>query len=203
AIAGTSLKYVSNTDSPLFFHANNRYYYLVSGRWFSAESLEGRWTCATPSLPPDFARIPPSSPRGYVLASVPGTPQAKEALLQAQVPTQATLERSATKVEVIYTGEPKFEPIVQTQLMYAVNTTYDVIRVGEKYYLCYRGVWFVAPTPAGAWILADSVPAVIYTIPPGSPLYRVTFVQVYGATPTTVTYAYTSGYTMSYVSYGV
>jgi hypothetical protein len=203
AIPGTSLKYVSNTDSPLFFHANNHYYYLVSGRWFSAESLEGPWIFATPNLPPDFARIPASSPRGYVLPSVPGTPQANEALLQAQVPTQATLERSTTKVEVIYTGEPKFEPIVQTQLLYAVNTTYDVIRIGEKYYLCYRGVWFVAPAPTGAWILADSVPAVIYTIPPGSPLYRVTFVRVYGDTPTTVTYGYTTGYTMSYVSYGV
>jgi hypothetical protein len=203
AIPGTSLRYVSNTDAPLFVDASGRYYYLVSGRWFSSVSLDGPWTFATPSLPPDFALIPPSNPRGYVLASVPGTPQARQALLQAQVPTQATLDRNTTKVEVIYTGDPKFEPIVQTQLMYAVNTTYDVIRVGDKYYLCYRGVWFVAPTSTGVWILADSVPAVIYTIPPSSPLYRVTYVQVYSATPTTVTYAYTSGYTMSYVSYGV
>jgi len=203
AIPGASLRYVSNTDAPLFVDASNRYYYLVSGRWFSAVSLDGPWTFATPNLPSDFARIPASSPRGYVLASVPGTPQAREALVQAQVPTQATLDRNTTKVEVIYTGEPKFEPIVQTQLMYAVNTPYDVILLGGKYYLCYRGVWFVAPTPTGVWILADSVPAVIYTIPPSSPLYRVTYVQVYSATPTTVTYAYTSGYTMSYVSYGV
>lgn len=203
AIPGTSLRYVSNTDSPLFVDGGNRYYYLVSGRWFSAGSLDGPWAFATPDLPPDFARIPASSPRGYVLASVPGTPAAREALLQAQVPTQATLDRGTTKVAVIYTGEPKFEPIVQTQLLYAVNTTYDVIRVGEKYYLCYRGVWFVAPMPTGAWILADSVPVAIYTIPPASPLYRVTFVRVYGDTTTTVTCGYTSGYTMSYVSYGV
>jgi hypothetical protein len=52
-------------------------------------------------------------------------------------------------------------------------------------------------------VLADSVPEVIYTIPVSSPLYYVTYVGVYGSTPTTVTYGYTAGYTMTYVSAGV
>ena len=51
----------------------------MSGRWFSASSLNGPWTFATTRLPPDFARIPASGPRGFVLASVPGTAQAQEA----------------------------------------------------------------------------------------------------------------------------
>ncbi len=35
--------------------------------------LDGPWTFATASLPPDFARIPANGPRGFVLVSVPGT----------------------------------------------------------------------------------------------------------------------------------
>jgi hypothetical protein len=204
AIAGTSLKYASNTDVNLFVDSKTgHYYYLVSGRWFSAPTLDGPWTFATASLPADFARIPPNSPRGSVLVSVPGTPQAQEALLQAQVPTEAALDRSTAKLDVVYTGPPKFEPIPGTGMTYAVNTPNEVIYTGEKYYACYQAAWFVAASPTGAWVLADSVPAVIYTIPPSSPLYRCTYVRVYGATPTTVTYGYTAGYTMGYIAAGV
>jgi hypothetical protein len=52
-------------------------------------------------------------------------------------------------------------------------------------------------------VLAASVPPVIYTIPPSSPLYNVTYVKVYGATPSAVTYGYTAGYLMGFVSAGV
>ena len=64
AIAGTSLSYVTNTDAALFRDASGRFYYLVSGRWFAAPSLDGPWTFATASLPPDFKRIPADGPRG-------------------------------------------------------------------------------------------------------------------------------------------
>jgi hypothetical protein len=204
-IAGTSLRYVSNTDVNLFVDSTTgKYYFLTSGRWFAATNLDGPWTFATNDLPADFRRIPPTSPRGSVLVSVPGTPQAQEAVLQSMIPTEGTLERSTAKIEVVYSGgPPRFEPIVGTSMTYAVNTMYDVIRVDERYYVCYQGAWFVSASPTGAWILAESVPTVIYTIPPSSPLYRVTYVRVYETTPTTVTFGYTSGYTMGYVSAGV
>jgi hypothetical protein len=203
-IPGTSLRFVANTVVDLFQDTRTgTFYYLVSGRWFSAPALTGPWTFATASLPPDFARIPPNGPRGAVLASVPGTAQAQEALLHAQIPQQGTLTRSTAQIDVRYGGEPKFEPIPGTTMYYAVNTSFDVIRVGDAYYACWQGAWFRGPTAAGPWVLADSVPAVIYTIPPGSPAYPVTYVRVYSATPTTVTFYYTSGYTMSYVSGGV
>jgi hypothetical protein len=203
-IPGTSLQYVANTDAALFYVAStSTFYYLVSGRWFSSTSLTGPWVFATPSLPTDFARIPEHGPRGFVLASVPGTPQAQEALIQAQVPQQGTLNRTSAKVEVVYAGPPKFEPIVGTPMTYGVNTSFDVIGADGAYYACFQGAWFVAPTPNGPWVLAATVPIVIYTIPPSSPLYRVTYVRIYTSTPTTVTYGYTSGYTMAYVSAGV
>jgi hypothetical protein len=204
AIAGTQLQYVANTDAALFRHSGSGLmYYLVSGRWFSASSLQGPWRFATAELPADFARIPANGPRGFVLASVPGTVQAQEALISAQIPQQATLNIGTAKLDVLYAGEPKFEPVPGTGMAFAVNTSFNVVRVDSAYYACYQGAWFTAAAPVGAWTLASTVPALIYTIPAASPLYPCTYVRVYAATPTTVTYGYTAGYTMGFVSAGV
>ncbi len=178
-------------------------YYLVSGRWFSAASLYGPWTFATPDLPTDFARLSPDGAYGNLLASVPGTAAAQAAVLKAQVPTQATLARSSAKVTVTYAGAPNFVPISGTTMRYATNTPYQVIAASGQYYCCYQGAWFVAPQPTGPWVLAAAVPAVIYTIPPASPVYNVTYVQVYGATPAAVTYGFTAGYLLGFVTAGV
>ena len=51
----------------------------------------------------------------------------------------------------------------------------------------------------GSWRVATSVPDEIYTIPPESPIYHVTFVRVYGSTPEVVYVGYTPGYTTTYV----
>jgi hypothetical protein len=203
-IAGTSLQYASNTDVALFRDAaTDRIYYLLAGRWFSSATLDGPWTFATAVLPADFRRIPAASPAGFVLPSVPGTPQAQEALLEAQVPQQATLNRDTAKLTIVYGGAPQFVPIAGTSLAYATNTSFVVIQSTEGYFSCYQGAWFAAPAPNGPWVIATSVPQVIYSIPPSSPVYPCTYVKVYASTPTTVTYGYTSGYTMSYVTAGV
>ena len=85
-------------------------------------------------------------------------------------------------------------------MTYAVNTPNQVILADAKYYCCFQGVWFVAPVPTGPWVVCTSVAPVIYTIPPSSPVYNVTYVQVYGYTPTTVVVGYTSGYSGEYVA---
>ncbi len=203
AIGGTSLSYVSNTDAALFRDKGGTFYYLVSGRWFSARSLDGPWTFATASLPADFRRIPANGPRGFVLASVPGTPQAEEALIEAQIPQQATLARATAKLDVVYAGAPVFAPIPGTSMTYATNTSFQVIHTGNVFYSCYQGAWFTSAVATGPWTLAATVPEVIYTIPPSSPLYPCTYVRVYAATPEAVTYGYTAGYTMGFVSAGV
>jgi len=204
-VPGTSLQYAANSDAALFRDQSQggKLYYLVSGRWFSAATLAGPWSFATTSLPADFARIPANGPRGFVLVSVPGTPQAQEALLEAQIPQQATLDRSAAKMTVVYAGEPVFAPIPGTTLAYATNTSFVVVRESASYYSCYQGAWFVAGGPNGPWVLTETIPSSIYAIPPSSPVYPCTYVRVYASTPTSVTYGYTPGYTMSYVSAGV
>ena len=196
-IAGTHLGYATNTEQDVFIRYPERdVYVLLAGRWFRARSLDGPWAYAGNDLPDDFARIPPTHPLAHVLASVPGTQAARDAALLARVPTTAIVDRAQAEaaVKVAYAGDPDFQPIEGTSLAYAVNTQERVIRVGDLYYLCFQGVWFVSRSPTGPWKTADSVPAAIYAIPPTSPVYNVTYVTVTNATPTTVETSYTAGY---------
>lgn len=200
-IPGTRLMRVANTDSPLFLHTGEgQYYFLVAGRWFRAKNLTGPWSSASMDLPADFSNIPADSPAAYVKASVPHTREAEDAVLLASVPTSTTLNRTAVNLQVIYDGEPKFEPIQGTSVWYAVNTSYDVFLVGGAYYWCYQGAWLTSAAAKGPWTFATTVPAAIYTIPPTHPAYNVTYVTVANSTPTTVTYNYTSGYSGEYVA---
>jgi hypothetical protein len=197
AIPDTQLAYANNTDSPVFvYDATKTYYYLAAGRWFSAQSLAGPWTFASLNLPSDFAKIPLSNPASAILASVPGTSQAKDAVLIAQIPTVMELNpaTAAAQAKVDYTGSPQFAPIEGTTLQYATNTPDKVIRVGDVYYLCLQGVWFMSTTPQGPWTTASSVPQVIYTIPPSSPVYNVTYVTQVTTSSGTVQSSYTAGY---------
>lgn len=196
-IPGTSLLYATNTDSDLFVNdLQQQYYVLLSGRWFRARALDGPWSYAGDALPPDFAKIPPNTPKAHVLASVPGTIEASDAVMLAQIPTTAIVNRAEAeaKVRVSYDGPPQFKPIEKTSLQYAVNTQEKVIKAGDIYYLCFQGVWFMSTTPDGPWKTADSVPKEIYTIPPSSPVYNVTYVTQANPTITTVESSTTAGY---------
>lgn len=203
-IPGTQLSYAANTDSTVFkYTPTGAFYYLTSGRWFTTTTpIMGGWTFATYTLPSDFAHIPPTSPAGKVLASVPGTPEAEDAVLIAQIPTSVTVNaaQAAQEVKVSYVGEPQFQPIEGTTMLYATNTPNKVIEIGSQYYLCYQGVWFVSSTPQGPWQTAQTVPQVIYTIPPSSPVYNVTYVTQVVASDGYVTSSYTAGYMGMFVA---
>ncbi|MGH9561559.1 MAG: hypothetical protein ACRD3S_08895, partial [Terracidiphilus sp.] len=172
------------------------YYVLLSGRWFRSKELSGPWTYAGGDLPADFQKIPDNSPKARVLASVPGTIEAADAVMLAQIPTTAIVNKAEAeaKAEVTYDGPPQFQPIENTPLEYAVNTQEKVIKAGDLYYLCFQGVWFMSAQPNGPWKTADSVPKEIYEIPPSSPVYNVTYVAQTNPTATTVECSTTAGY---------
>ncbi|PZX48529.1 hypothetical protein [Algoriphagus chordae] len=196
-ITGTKLLYASNTDNDVFVdETKSDFYVLFSGRWFSSKSLEGPWVYSGNDLPTDFSNIPEDSPKASVLVSVPGTIQASDAVMLAQIPTTAIVNKAEVeaKVKVDYDGNPEFRPIAGTSLFYASNTQQKVIKVGKEYYLCYQAVWFESAEPKGPWKTADSVPSEIYSIPPSSPMYNVTYVTVSNPTDTTVQSNTTGGY---------
>jgi len=200
-IQGIDLLYVSNSEGNLFKDINTqKTYVLLSGRWFEAPSLDGPWAFVAPEkLPRDFAKIPEGSPAGNVLASVPGTGAAKDALLDAQIPQTAAIKRNPVTLEVKYDGAPQFKAIEGTKMEFAVNTSFSVIKLDARYYCCHQAVWYVAGTPQGPWQVADNVPEEIYTIPPSNPHYNTTYVHVYESTPDVVYTGYYPGYVNSYV----
>lgn len=196
-VEGTNLLSVSNADHVLFIApANNQYYLLLSGRWFSAAQLSGPWSYVEgKSLPPEFAKISPTDPHANALVSVPGTPQAKEAAIAATIPQTATVSRKSTALKVVYDGAPRFTGIAGTSLSYAVNTATPVIQTGpSQFFAVANGIWFSAASATGPWHVADAVPAPIYTIPAASPVHYVTYVHIYSSTPDEVVVGYTPGY---------
>jgi hypothetical protein len=206
-VPNTGLLWIKNSESDLFrLGKDGPLFYLVAGRWFQAPGLGGHWTFATPSLPEDFKHISLEHPRSRVLASVPGTQQAAEAVLLAQIPQFARVNKKEIPApDVAYQGEPNYQSIQGTQLQRAVNTDKEIIKVGDTYYLCYQGVWFMAGTAKGPWTLATKVPEEIYKIPASSPAHSVTYVAVQEDEDNDddwVTYAAYAGYSGVMIGWG-
>ena len=206
-IPDTQLAYAANTPADVFINKaqENVWYVLVSGRWFTATTSQGPWHhVESKSLPAEFTKIPPGSEKSAVLASIPETPEAREALIANSIPQTASVNRKTAKLQVSYDGAPQFKPIADTKLGYAWNTSTPVIKVSDNaYYAVKDGVWFTAAQPTGPWAIAASVPAVIYSIPASSPLHYVTYVKVYGSDDKDVYVGYTPGYYGTVVNDGV
>lgn len=199
AIGGSGLAYVSNTDSDLFVFGD-RYYYLASGRWFYTKSLDRKWF-AVKSLPRAFSEIPVNHPRSRVLAAVPGTSEARLAMIEAAIPRTATVAIGARNdMEVPYVGDPSFVEIQGTGLRRAENTPFQVIQNNNFYYLCHEGAWYSSSRPQGPWEAAREVPEAIYTIPATDPAYNVTFVKLdsFDDSSGRAAYVSTSGYYSAY-----
>jgi hypothetical protein len=64
------------------------------------------------------ARLP-----SRVLASVPGTQQAAEAVLLAQIPQTARVAKTTKAPDVAYFGAPQFQPIPSTTVARAAHMT--------------------------------------------------------------------------------
>lgn len=189
AIDGTELLYAVNTENDIFVDkGGNLFFVLFSGRWFSSASLNGPWVYAGIDLPTDFSNIPADSPKANVLVSVPGTVEASDAVMLAQIPTTAIVNKkeAEAKVSVSYDGNPEFRPIAGTSMFYASNTQQKVIKLDDEYYLCYQAVWFDSADPKGPWKTSEKIPDEIYSIPPSSPVYNVTYVTQTAQSDSTV-----------------
>lgn len=200
-IAGTDLLYIENTDNQIFMDIKTqKHYLLLTGRWFTSPSLKGPWeSLKAENLPEDFKKIPEGSEKDIVLASVPGTKAAEEAIMDSQIPQTAVVDRKTATTSVEYDGEPKFEEVEGTDMEYAVNTESTVIKSEKMYYVVDDGVWFESKSPEGPWIVSDSRPEEVDDIQPSSPVYNVKYVYIYESTPEVVYVGYTPGYTGSYV----
>jgi hypothetical protein len=205
-VEGMDLLYMSNTDSNAFLElSTQKYYVLLSGRWFRGAGIAGELEWAhvpNDELPPPFGDIPPGSAKGEVLSQVAGTQQAREAVLDNTIPQTAAIDRDDTSFSVQYNGDPDFAPIEDIQVEYAQNTAAAVFKYGTLYYACDDGVWYVASSATGPWSVATEVPDAIYKIPASNPYHNVTYVKIYDVSPEVVYVGYTPSYYGSYYYHG-
>ncbi len=200
-IEGTSILFMSNTADDILMNIESQeYYILVAGRWYSSKSItDGPWTFVDPeSIPEGFSSIPDDSDMASVRSSVAGTQEAKEALLENQIPQTAEVDRKEAKLEVGYDGQPKFEKVGETNMKYAINTDKSVLQIDNRYYVCDNAIWFESDSPKGPWVVSTDVPESVQDIPPESPVYNVKYVYIYDSTPDVVYVGYTPGYLSSY-----
>ncbi|WNJ17388.1 hypothetical protein [Pontibacter sp. G13] len=202
SVEGTNLLYLANSGSDVIMDINaQQYFILLAGRWYTSKKLaEGDWAFVNPKeLPEDFAKIPTESDINDVRPSVPGTPEAEDALLQQSIPQTASVNRKDTKTDVNYDGQPKFDQVEGTSMQYALNSDQQVLRDGNKYYTVDEGVWFVSNSPNGPWEVATTRPQEVDDIPPDNPNYNTKYVYIYDSTPEVVYVGYLPGYNYSYI----
>lgn len=205
SIPASQLQYATNTTSHLFKNtADKKTYVLLAGRWFRADSQQGPWEYVPGAdLPKDFAEIPDESPKENVKAAVPGTHQAVEAVIANDIPQMQKVDRKTAKMDPApkYNSDPELKRIDGTSLFYAVNTAVPVIKVNENsWYSSQNGVWFVSSTSDGPWIVATTIPAEIYSIPPSSPMHYLVYSRVYNYDDDYVWFGTTPGYYGTVVS---
>lgn len=199
----TELLYAKNSEDNLFKEiSSNNYYILKSGRWFASKSTDGPWKYVpAEQIPADFSKIEQGAEKDIVRASIPGTDEARDAILDAQLPQTATVDRKTAgkDMKVDYDGAPKFTQIQGTSLQLAENANKTVMKSGSRYYVVDNGVWYESGNYNGPWEVSTQRPADVDNIPASSPAYNTRYVQIYDATPTVVYVGYTPGYMGSYV----
>ena len=98
---------------------------------------------------------PKANPKPSLAKGVP-------AIYTSQVPTEL----------IVFKGQPDFVPIVGTQLLWASNTTSDVLinTANNNYYVLLAGRWFMAAGLNGPWtfVASDKLPPDFARIPPQS-----------------------------------
>ena len=192
---------ISNSASDVFMHVVKQQYYIVlSGRWFRSASMKGPWEFVqSDELPEVFQDIPEESNQADSRVYVAGTDEAREAVMDAQIPQTAAVKKGRVEIEVTYDGAPIFADIPGVALKYAKNTGSTILLSNNQYYLVEDAVWYVGSSPTGPWDVAESRPAEVESLPSESPVFNVKYVYIYDSTPEVVYVGYTPGYTGSYV----
>jgi len=201
AVENSTLLYVDNSLDEIFKDVESqKNYILLSGRWYASTTIEGPWEYVpSDALPAAFASIPKGSEKDGVLSSVAGTDAAEEAIVDANIPQTAKVDRSAATCTVSYDGNPRFVPIENTNLSLAENSNITVMLApNNQYYALENGIWFKSSRPDGPWEVANERPSDVEKIPASSNAYNPKYVYIYHTRPQYVYVGYTPGYLGSY-----
>src|SRR5215472_6911554 len=137
-----------------------KFYIHVYDGWLTAEAVSGPWTQASPGM---FMRneldaIAQQLSQSHLVDLLDGGPKANpKPSLANLVPTIYTTQVPAELI--VFNGQPNFVPIVGTQLLWASNTTNDVLidTATNYYYVLLAGRWFQSIGLSGSpWTFVSS-----------------------------------------------
>ncbi|MFZ0035136.1 MAG: hypothetical protein WAK60_09150 [Sedimentisphaerales bacterium] len=165
-VENTNLMKAVNTPFFIVLDMPSKTYFLKAGdQWMKANDIKGPWRAAV-TIPAAAAALAEDKDASTANGTV-STPQANgvDNLLQIIEATEPT-ELIATN------GEPEFQIITGTNLLFISNTDSDVFMDinTQQIYVLLSGRWFTAKKKEGPWtyLYPDKLPSDFAKIPPGS-----------------------------------
>lgn len=159
---GTAIDKVVNTPFLLVRPEGGDHYLFGSGLWFRAKDINGPWQ-RTDDVPAGLKAIAAKADSSAALtaSNTPG----------AVVPEIVVTTEPAELVDT--DGEPRLEPIQNTNLLYVTNTDKNLFMdIGDqRYYLLASGRWFATKDLKGgpwSYVSGDALPTSFRDIPEGS-----------------------------------
>jgi len=173
-----NIQKVINTRALILFDSSKSTYYLaLMDGWAEAQSALGPYSLARNAPAKDLDKI-----KQAALANnqneVLGNPEQslKEAYQEGETPAVYV---STGPAELLQTqGQPLYDPVYGTSLVYASNTGNDIFldNANNEYYILIAGRWFQSQSlQNGPWtyVPGTSLPAAFAQIPPYSPKANV------------------------------
>ena len=157
-VDGTRLEFIVNTDWTVFHdRSGSGWFVLEEGYWLRNNMLSSGDWISTTDLPEDFLTLQLNSDWPEVAAAMP--PQ-----LPATPPLPLLISYEPTEL-VLIDGEMVWEPIADTGLDFVANTSRDLFRLDERFYLLLAGRWFTTRDVHRKWYALKDLPAPFALIP--------------------------------------
>jgi hypothetical protein len=167
-VTGTSYDRVVNTRALILYGPGGAIYLHVYDGWMVAYALSGPWRVAT-GLPAGMDEIATKLAKEDLVDLLEGGGKDRPSL-QSGVP--AIFVAFKPTELIVFKGQPQFEAIPNTQLLWTINSRNDVIidTANNDYYVLISGRWFRAGTLAGPWtyVASNDLPADFRRIPPSA-----------------------------------
>ena len=151
-VPDTRFERVINTQALIARTGLDQTWYMhVFDSWMSAPSLDGPWV-VSPDVPPGLDDLASSLAKKGSIDLLDGGPQATpKPSLAAGAPTIYVTQIPAELIA--FKGRPNFVPVTGTGLLWADNTTADVLvnTASNDYYTLLSGRWYRAGALSGPW----------------------------------------------------
>ncbi len=170
AVPNSPFQRVINTRALILLGAQSFYIHVYDG-WLQSSAITGPWTQSF-NPPPGIDGVAQSLAGAGAVDLLDGGAKANpKPSLANGVPTIFTSQVPAELI--VFKGQPNFQPVVGTQLLWASNTTSDVLIdiTNNDYYVLISGRWFDSAALTGPWtfVPSNALPPDFAHIPPLAP----------------------------------